>query len=192
MRQNTIQLIVSIYFRIFKKFNRNFTSVKSKQTSTFRTIALLILTIAVILSGYIRDSTFKSMNALLRAWDLDQDYYLPRFLSFMENYEYDTIVNLKWLLTFLFSILYLIFSAIAVKLVFDNRKYLKITIFTYLGIMLFSGLFILSGYLFKGSSEKMYEFARYLMGMAQSPVLLMILIPAFKISEKEKNKTSNI
>lgn len=192
MRQNTIQLIVSIYFRIFKKFNRNFTSVKSKQTSTFRTIALLILTIAVILSGYIRDSTFKSMNALLRAWDLNQDYYLPRFLSFMENYEYDTIVNLKWLLTFLFSILYLIFSAIAVKLVFDNRKYLKITIFTYLGIMLFSGLFILSGYLFKGSSEKMYEFARYLMGMAQSPVLLMILIPAFKISEKEKNKTSNI
>lgn len=177
---------------IFKKFNCNFTLVKSTSTSTFRNIALLILTIAVILSGYLRDSIFKSMNALLRAWDLDQDYYLPRFLSFLENYEYNTIVNLKWVLTLLFSFLYLLFSVIAVKLIFDNRKYLKITFFTYIGIIIFSGLFILLGYIFNGTSEKMYEFARYLMGMAQSPVLLMILIPAFILSEKEKNKTSNI
>lgn len=166
--------------------------MKLKGRSTYSNIALLILAILVIFSGFLRDSIFKSMNALLRAWDLDQDYYLPRFLSFLENYEYSTIVNLKWALTLLFSALYLVFSLIAVKLIFESRKYFKITLFTYLGIIILSGIFITAGYVFKGTSEKMYEFARYLMGMAQSPILLMILIPTFKISEKEKNKTSNI
>ena len=130
------------------------------------------------------------MNALLRAWDLDQDYYLPKFLSFLQEYEYDTIVNLKWLLTVLFSILYLFFSILAVKLLFNDRKYFKITLLIYLGILIVSGLFITTGFIFESTSEKMYEFARYLMGVAQSPIILMLLIPAFKLAEKEKHKTS--
>lgn len=171
-----------------KQFNCNFTTVKSKNTIISRNISLIILALAIIFSGYLRDSIFKSMNALLRAWDLDQDYYLPRFLSFLENYEYNTIVNLKWLLTVLFSIVYLIFSILAIKLLFNDRKYFKITFFTYIGIMIVSGLFITTGFMFESTAEKMYEFARYLMGMAQSPIVLMILIPAFKLSEKENIK----
>ncbi len=174
-----------------KNNNCNFTLVKSKRSSILRSIALIFLTVSIIFLGYLRDSIFKSINALLRAWDLNQDYYLPRFLSFLENYEYNTLVNIKWLLTLLFSIFYLFFSLLAMKLLFNNRKYFKITLFTYLGIIILSGLFIIAGYLFESSSEKMYEFARYLMGMAQSPIVLMILIPTFKLSEKENNKTSN-
>lgn len=164
--------------------------MKSKSSSISRNIALIFLAVSIILSGYLRDSIFKSMNALLRAWDLDQDYYLPKFLSFLQEYEYDTIVNLKWLLTVLFSILYLFFSILAVKLLFNDRKYFKITLLIYLGILIVSGLFITTGFIFESTSEKMYEFARYLMGVAQSPIILMLLIPAFKLAEKEKHKTS--
>ncbi|CAN5519616.1 hypothetical protein BH10BAC1_BH10BAC1_12520 [soil metagenome] len=165
--------------------------MKSTKSSPSRALALVFMAILIIGSGYLRDSIFKSMNALLRAWDLNQDYYLPRFLSFMENYEYETIVNLKWVLTVLFSILYLLFALIAIKLVFNNRNYLKITFYTYIGIIILSGIFISIGFIAKGSAEKMYEFARYLMGFAQSPIVLMVLIPAFKLSEKESNKTLN-
>lgn len=164
--------------------------MKSKSSSISRNIALIFLAVSIILSGYLRDSIFKSMNALLRAWDLDQDYYLPKFLSFLQEYEYDTIVNLKWLLTVLFSILYLFFSILAVKLLFNDRKHFKITLLIYLGILIVSGLFITTGFIFESTSEKMYEFARYLMGVAQSPIILMLLIPAFKLAEKEKHKTS--
>ena len=153
-------------------------------------LSITIITILVILTGYLRDSVFKTINALLRSWDLEQDYFLPPFLSFLENFEYDTLANLKWILTLLFSFSYLILSLFAIKLIFNNRKYLEITIWTYVGIIILSALFIAIGYLFSGSSEKMYEFARYLMGMAQSPLVLMILIPTFKLSEKENFKTS--
>lgn len=162
--------------------------MKNSSEKIIHGIYIGILALMLVFSGYLRDSIFKSMNALLRAWDLDQDYYLPKLLSFLQDYEYNTIVNLKWILTILFSILYLIFSLLAVKLFYNDWKYYKITILTYLGILILSGLFILSGFIFEGSSEKMYEFARFLMGMAQSPIVLMILIPAFKLSEKENAK----
>lgn len=147
----------------------------------------LILIISVLL-GYLRDSVFKSINALLRAWDLDQNYSLPSFLSFLENYEYNTLVNMKWVLTFIVSFCYLLIALVTIKVLFHQKKYLKITTLTYAGVLVISGIFILIGLVFTHSSEKMYEFARYLMGMAQSPIILMILIPAFKLSEKENNK----
>ncbi len=55
-------------------------------------------------------------------------------------------------------------------------------------IIILSAIFIALGFLFSGASAKMYEFARYLMGMLQSPLILMILIPAFKLAEKENVK----
>ena len=68
------------------------------------------------------------------------------------------------------------------------KKYIRITFAVYIAIILISALFIGFGLLFKNSSETMYEFARYLMGMAQSPIILMVLIPALKLSEKEEIK----
>ena len=142
--------------------------------------------------GFIRDSVFKSINALLRAWDLDQDYFLPKYFSFLENYEYADLVNIKWLLTLFFSILYLFLSIFTLKLLFNDKRHIKVAIYTYTGIIGLSSIFILIGLIWPSQSEKMYEFARFLMGMAQSTIILMLLIPALKLSsEKEKPKTSN-
>jgi exosortase F-associated protein len=173
------------------KLNRIFKPVKTINSKIKRNFILIIMAILAVLTGYLRDTVFKTINAILRAWDLDQDYFLPPFISFLQNLEYQTLVNLKWLLTLFFSLIYLILSIIIVKTLFKGNKYLRITAFTYLGVFLVSAGFIVSGYVFKSSSEKMYEFARYLMGMAQSPIILMILIPTFKLMEKEIDKTSN-
>lgn len=146
----------------------------------------LFIILSLLAAGYYRDFVFKSINALLQAWDHNIDYYLPSSLRFLENYEYETIVNLKWLLTLLFSIVYLAIALITIRFTFKNRYFLKLTTVIYVVIIIVSGLFIFSGLIFSRASEKAYEFARYFMGMAQSPVILMILIPLFKISEKEK------
>lgn len=155
-------------------------------------ISITIIALLAIIMGYLRDSIFKSINTLLKAWDYDQDYYMPSFLSFLENYEYNTIVNFKWALTLVFSLIFMSIALMVVKLLFSKKKYLWITVFLYGGITVLSGFLIVLGLIFDGTSEKMYEFARYLMGMAQSPIILMILIPAFKISEKENKKTTSL
>ena len=144
----------------------------------------------MLILGFYRDFVFKNINALLQAWDHDMDYAMPHSLRFFSSCEYDTIVNIKWLLTLAFSIAYLGISFAVIRFMFHNNTYNRITIASYGGIILVSALLILTGFIFKGSSEKMYEFSRYLMGMAQSPVVVMILIPAFKIAEKEKTTTT--
>lgn len=162
--------------------------MKSQNNRLKNSLALIVLALTAVLLGYLRDSIFKTINALLRAWDLDQDFFLPNYLTFLENFEYNTLTNLKWALTLVFSILYLFLSIFAIKWLFNSKKHVKITIFTYLAIICLSALFISIGLAWDTTSDKMYEFARYLMGMAQSPLVLMLLIPAFKLAEKENMK----
>ena len=146
---------------------------------------LSLIVVALVFFGFYRDFVFKKINALMKAWDNNMDYSMPPSLKFLENYEYSTLSNIKWLLTLLFTVIYLIISLFTVKVIFNNKKYLRITIGTFAGITIVSGLFIVVGIVFHSVSEKMYEFARYLMGMVQSPITLMILIPSFKLAEKK-------
>jgi hypothetical protein len=157
---------------------------------SFKNHLLLALIISLLLFfGYYRDFVFKNINGLLKAWDYNMTYNLPRSLQFFENYDYDTLLNIKWLLTLLFSIIYLLIAIKTIGLLFENKKYTRITLAAYIAVTMVSALFIATGLIFKNTSETMYEFARYLMGMAQSPVILMVLIPAFKLSEKDRLKT---
>lgn len=154
-------------------------------------ITILLIITSMLTLGFFREFIFKNINALLKAWDFDLDYQLPALLQPLENYEYDEIVNFKWLLTLLFALFYLVICIIAIKLLFNNKNFIKITIASYAGIILISGLFMLCGLLFPTASERCYEFARYLMGMVQSPLVLMILVPAFKLSLKENTNIKN-
>lgn len=163
--------------------------MKTSLQSPKKIIKLSLIVCSLLFLGFYRDFVFKSINALLKAWDFNMDYAMPSSLRFMENYPYDTLLTLKWILTFVFSLLYLIIALITIHLLFKNKNYLKITIGTYIGITIFSGIFMLIGHYFQTTTDKMYAFARYFMGMAQSPIILMVLIPAFKLSEKEITKS---
>jgi len=147
---------------------------------------LFLIACVLLFFGYYRDFVFKNINALLKARDYEVSYALPSSLQFIEQYSYNTLLSLKWLLTLLFSIVYWGISTITIYLLFKNKRYNRITSFLYLAVIFLSGIFIATGFLFQSSAETMYEFARYLMGMAQSPIILMILIPAFKLAEKDK------
>lgn len=149
----------------------------------------LLAIIALLILGFYRDFLFKNMNALLQAWDNDMDYSMPISLHFFENLEYTTIMNLKWVFTLVFSLFYLLVSFITIKYMFQNKKYLRLTFGAYLILISISSVFIFIGMAFENTSDKMYEFAHYLMGITQSPILLMILIPVFKLFEKENIKS---
>lgn len=154
-------------------------------------IVLFLVIVALLATGFYRDFLFKSINALLQSWDNDMDYIMPFGLSFFEEMEYDRIVNMKWFLTFVFSMIYLAISMFTIRELFQNKRYTRITIYSYLALLALSSLFILSGKLIEGLSDSSYEIARYLMGIAQSPLVLMILIPGFKLAEKQNSNTGN-
>jgi hypothetical protein len=154
---------------------------KSKKILHLSSIALLLL----FLSFY-RDYVFRSINALLMAWDYNMDYPIHSSLSFLKNVEYNSVVMFKWVLTILFSLFFLLLLLWAVKVLFNNKNYRNISIATYIGVFAIAAVFMLCGYIFTSTTERMYEFARFVMGMAQSPLILMILVPIFLFAEKQE------
>jgi len=125
---------------------------------------------------------------MLLAWDYETDYPMPAHLDFFEQLEYDTVVNLKWVFTIFFSFVFYLISHFTIKHLFENKQYTKITGYAFLGLISVSAFFMGIGVISSSLSERMYEFARFIMGIAQSPLVLMILIPAFILTEKEKQK----
>jgi hypothetical protein len=154
-------------------------------------ILLLAIVCVLLLLGYYRDFVFKTINALLQAKDYDAVFTAPPTLQFLDHYSAAGLIKLKWALTLLFTLVYLGLTLFTIRIVFDEQKYSRLTIGVYIVIMLLSGILMLMGYAFDGLAERMYEPARYLMGLAQSPVILMILIPAFKLSGQEHNNIAN-
>jgi hypothetical protein len=150
-----------------------------------KTLYIALIIIVLLIIGFYREFVFKNINALIQAIDADMDYEMPSSLNFLSGYQYQTLINIKWVLTIVFAALYLIISMITIKVIFDNQKFRKITMMVFLAVTLLSGIFILLGFLIKSRNDNMYEIARFLMGILQSPIILMLLIPAFKLAEKD-------
>lgn len=160
--------------------------------SNFRKFSILVLIVLLILiMGYYRDFIFKEINAIIQAKELDVTYTAAASLQFMQAHPVPFLLKLKWILTILFSLAYLGVALFTIHLLFHNPKFNRITIITYLVVGFISGIFMGLGFVFTGLSDKMYEFSRYLMGMVQSPIILMILIPAFKLSLQERSNIPN-
>lgn len=151
-------------------------------------IVWLAIIIALVFLSFYRDYFFRCINAMLLAWDYDMDYPMPTHLSFFEQLEYSTVMNLKWFFTLFFAFLFYLISHLAINYQFSNKNYNRITFYLCAGLTVLSALFIGIGFLTSALSERMYEFAHFLMGLAQSPMVLMVLIPAFMLLEKEKQK----
>lgn len=156
-----------------------------------KSVFILLIIVCLLLLGFYRDFFFKNINALIQSHELNVGFSMPSSLSVFDNVEYTSLIKIKWILTIAFSVFHLLISIIAIKILFENKKYIRITIGVYIALTLVSAIFITTGYFFPGISQNMYSFSRYLMGMAQSPLILMILIPAFKISERESTKITN-
>jgi hypothetical protein len=154
-------------------------------------ILVLLIVCTLLLLGYYRDFVFRTINTVIQAKEYDAAFTSPPTLQFLDQYTYEGLIKLKWTLTLLFTLVYLGITLFTVKIVFDKKKYNRITIGVYAVIMLLSGLLMLTGYVFNSLLETMYELSRNLMGLAQSPIILMILIPAFKLSGQEHNNIAN-
>jgi hypothetical protein len=132
-------------------------------------ILIGVLIITTIVLGFFRDYIFISIN---RSIESGVGWNLP---------------VLKWILTSLFSLLYLLLSGLFLYLLFNSKKYIKIAIVLYVVLFCISIVATLFGYLLS-SFENTYRFIRTVMGVAQSPIVMMVLIAACCLENKLLNR----
>lgn len=130
-------------------------------------IIIAILIVLTIVFGFLRDYIFVSLNRFIEA-GMDAD---------------GKLALLKWVLTALFSLLYLGITGAFLWFLFKERKYILIAVFSYLFLFLVAGISAVFGYFFT-TFESVYPFIRAVLGVAQSPVVGMVLIPVCFLDKK--------
>ena len=129
--------------------------------------SLLLLLISItILIGFIREYVFVSINQKTGQG---------------ANGSGD-LFYWKWVLTFVFILLYLVLTCLFLHLLFGEKKYIWLGVYAYTVFIAVSFISGGAGLVFS-SFERVYPFIRTVLGIAQSPVIMMILIPVCYLNE---------
>lgn len=142
----------------------------------------------MIATGFFRDHIFRSINEQLRLNYYQIEQYPYSFIEpWIRDLSDDHLINLKFILTLLFSAIFLILAVFLVKVLFSEKKYQRYTVISYAGIFILSLIIYFSGRLMS-SSDASYELSRQIMEFLQSPLLMMILIAAFLFDQRQHRK----
>jgi hypothetical protein len=153
--------------------------------------AVLIL----VLVGFLREFLFVNIgyqSTKVYYKDPEFTYELPNALKWLGSLTYHQLYYGKWVLTVLFYGLYYSITAATIHLLYRSRRYNRVTVVVHLILFGVAALFYLVGYLMNRNAEG-YTLAREIMGLLQSPLILMILLPTFYLfhaSEHNHEHTS--
>lgn len=144
-------------------------------------IAIVILT--VILLGSLREVLFVSLNnqiAFIKG-QLESNY-LVSYFSFLENFSLNELSLFKWIFTVIFTIFFWVIGYWVLKRIFGHPLAAKYYSGLYILFIGLAGLIYLIGAIFH--LDKLgYELARGMMGGLQSPLPLIILLPALLLKK---------
>jgi hypothetical protein len=134
--------------------------------------------------GYFREFFFVNLNNILyqQYYRRPSDLPVPVIMKFFLRFSYDTLYYLKYPLTVISAFIFFIANYFAVKTFIADRVFLKILMITYFGMLALAALSMAYGYLVYDSFEHdEYTLSRWLMGIAQSPIICLILLASEKL-----------
>ena len=153
-------------------------------------ILLALLAIVIVYCGFFREYVFQNLNAWIgEMYYKENVYQLPENLYVFKRFTYDELYTLKWILTLTCMVIYMGLTLTVIKIIYRDRKYLVITVGTFFALFIIAGICYVAGNLLNNYYYG-YTLSRIFMGMVQSPLVLMILVPAFQLSRGSAEKNN--
>ncbi len=124
-------------------------------------------------------------NQLFTLYYKNVDYRLPNSLLVLKNLDYTTLYYLKYILTIFYFLLYFLTTFLAIKTICLNKKNAIWIIYIYALLLVLSGISMAYNYIINnqlGGDE--YTISRWLMGIAQSPLVAFFMIASSKLFNK--------
>ncbi|MGZ3865704.1 MAG: hypothetical protein ACXVOH_07820 [Bacteroidia bacterium] len=145
-----------------------------------RKYKIAALVIPLMLLGFLKEYLFTGMNAQLynKFYDPDEKYkniINPPF-TLLDSLSYWNIYTIKWCITPVFIFLFWFLQKKLMTLLFTEKKAVRWLGFMYLSLLLLAGISFFTGWAV-GYIEDGYRFSRIFVGLAESPVPCMVLIP---------------
>ncbi len=136
--------------------------------------------------GFSREFLFVNINnQLYKLYYHNNDIIIPESLHFLSNFDYETMYYLKYPLTILCFILYFLVSFYSVKNICDNKKITRWIVYIYALLLILASITMAYNYIIKDQlSGDEYTFSRWLMGIAQSPLVAFFTIATSTLYSK--------
>ncbi|OFY86482.1 MAG: hypothetical protein A3K10_12370 [Bacteroidetes bacterium RIFCSPLOWO2_12_FULL_31_6] len=152
-------------------------------TSYLKNSITVLFLVLIFFVGYIRETIFLVINAVLNKYPFpyNSSYVTPS--HFLYNLSNAKLVILKYILTFCFSLLFFSLTILLVHFYFKNKGYNKLTLWFYAFLIGFSFLLSIIGILFNNFIDT-YTFNRFIIGLAQTPLLPLVLFVLFYFKTK--------
>lgn len=145
--------------------------------------------VAVAILGFLREFVFVNINEQLFALWYDEPSRATDLIPFLKSVDYYTLYTSKWMLTLVFSFSFYLASCGLLKLIF-SKFYWRENAVIFIGLFLLAAVIMTIGWSLN-ATDKAYTYARFLMGIAQSPLVLMFMIPAIWLRNASGNTHFN-
>jgi hypothetical protein len=158
---------------------------------------ILLLLVLFGVAGYARERFFEHMNIIMASTYRHIDYYadakmtVPDIMRPLQSWSYETLYYSKYAFTAAWVIVFFLISFFAVKKLTESVVILRILCIAYILLFLLAGISQLYGYLINERlNEGEYTLSRWLLGVAQSPLICLILVASSSLyNNSVSNKT---
>ena len=146
-------------------------------------VQLIFLSCLIFIVGYYRELFFLVINSVIENSPYVYNVSYVKVPDLLYQLSNSFLINIKWGLTFLFSFTLMCLAIFCVKLFFNSKKNSKLIVIIYLSICFLAVLLYLIGLLFN-VLPIIYPISRYLIGLPQSPLLVLLVFSIIYIREK--------
>lgn len=140
------------------------------------------------ISGYLRERFFEHLNIILASVYRGTNEYAivhqspPSLMKPFLNWSYPTLYYSKYIFTLFWVIVFWTISIFALKKLSHSLKLKGFLHKSYLAMLATAAISMLMGYLINDNLENdEYTFSRWLLGIAQSPLICLILLASEKL-----------
>jgi len=142
-------------------------------------------------AGYFRERFFEHLNIIMAGRYRGTDEYaimglkVPAVMEPFNSWSYETLYYSKYLFTLIWIAVFFCISYLAIRKLASNKNILKFLTYSYLILLILAGISMAYGYfIHERLKEDEYTFSRWLLGIAQSPLICLILLASEKLYSK--------
>lgn len=138
------------------------------------------------LFGYSREFFFVQLNNIMY-----EKYYghttlpIADIMSLFNSFSYTTLYYSKYFYTLIWVAIFFLINYLALKKLSPEKKLRRFLIYSYSILLLLSGISMAYGYFINNRlQDDEYTLSRWLLGIAQSPIICLILLASEKLYNK--------
>lgn len=110
---------------------------------------------------------------------------IPDIMLPFTNLDYATLYYSKYVSTIFWCFLFFIASFFAIRVITSNQYLVRSLFYIYAALLLIAGVLMMYGYFVNHRlQDDEYTMSRWLMGIAQSPLICLILLASEKLYQK--------